>query len=70
LAAEQRQWVWYQQVLDAVCALCGLGVIITMAYRREWDALGVLTSLALLGYVSARSVTRWLVGRLNGDNGR
>lgn len=66
----QANWAWYEQVLDAFCAATGLGIILLMAYRERWHYLGVLTALCLVGYISGRAITRWLLGRLeNGRNG-
>lgn len=66
----QKRWPWYEQIVDAACAVAGLSIIMYMAYGQTWHYLGVLTALALLGYISARSLTRWLVGRINGNESK
>lgn len=67
MANEQKRWPWYEQIVDAACAVAGLGTILYMAYTHSWHFLGVLTGLSLLGYISSRSLTRWLIGRINGN---
>jgi hypothetical protein len=63
MTQRQRRWTWWQQTLDAMCALAGLVLLGFMVKRNDFDPLGVILVLALAGRVSMASLERWLTGR-------
>lgn len=60
-----RRWAWYQQVLDAIVAVLGIGLAITMAARDSWPLYGVLMVIFCLGKIGTGQLLRSLgeVGR-------
>lgn len=60
---ETRTWPWYQQSVDAIFALVGVGVAISMVARESYPALGIVLAVACAGKVSASQIVRLLMGR-------
>jgi len=59
----QRMWPWYTQVVDAVFAAAGLGLVAAMAIRDSYPIYGVFLVLVFAGRVSSSTLLRYLVGR-------
>ena len=63
MTPRERRWAWYSQIRDAVVAVVGVGILVSMIVREAWPPLGVITALVCVGALSASSVLRYLIGR-------
>jgi hypothetical protein len=60
---QQRRWPWFQQSVDAVVTLLGVGVAVTMLIRDSWPPLGVMFALVCLGKVGSSAFIKALLSR-------
>ena len=58
-----RRWPWFQQTLDAVAAVLGIGLAIRMGYRESYPLTGVVLVLACIGKLTASQLLRFLMAR-------
>lgn len=68
---DEARWRWYGQVRDAIALGTGIFLLIFEAvFRERADTIIVVAALACLGIFTSGQVTRWLLGRMNGDDKR
>ena len=68
---EELRWPWYQQVVDALVLVLGIGIAVTMTVRNSWPPLGVILVTVCIGRLSARAALQVLAGRWSGNgNGK
>ena len=58
-----RSWPWFQQTLDAVAAMLGIGLAIRMGWRESYPLAGVVLVLACIGKLTSSQLIRYLMGR-------
>ena len=66
----ERRWKWWGQTRDIVAFVLGCGLLVFEATKEHSDPAIIVAALACLGVVGSGVLTRWLVGRWNGNRER
>ena len=57
-----QRWPWYQQIVDAIVLVLGIGIAVVMTYRNSWPVTGVVL-VVCIGKLGASQAIRLLLGR-------
>lgn len=58
-----QRWPWYQQIVDAIVLVLGIGIAVVMTYRNSWPVTGVVLVVVCIGKLGASQAIRLLLGR-------
>jgi hypothetical protein len=61
--ATQRRWSWYQQAVDAVVAILGIGIAISMTARNSFPPWGILLVISCVGKLTATQLLKVLMAK-------
>ena len=68
---QERRWLWYTQMRDALVLITGIVLLIFEAvFRERADTVIVVAALACIGVFTSGQISRWLFGRMNGNSKR